>query len=311
MPSRLLVVGALSAASIALVAAPAAAAPIADGTIFTPSWYGGQLYTASPTDGALTAIGSPSGVNLISGLDFDGDTGIGYAVTYATQSSDPDVPLGDSELYTVDPVTGAMASVGVITRNGEPVDNCLDLDYTAGVILIACDWDATESWIGSVDPATAAVTLVVPSIDRTQGIARQGDTLIAFGFEGVVNSVDLADGTITDLGIVATSGLYPAGADFAGDGTLYVSSHASMEPFNLYTFDVASLTGELVGPMGLDGADVGAGEDVSVTSLTPTDAPALAATGLDAAPLAAGALLAALGAALLAAARYRSRAVRM
>lgn len=308
--SRLLALGAVSAAAVLLAAGPASAAPIADGTIFTTGWYGGQLYTADSSTGALTTVGASSGTNWISGLDFDGTTGVGYAVTYLTDPVIEDGPYGDAQLFTIDPVTGLTTLVGTVTRNGEPVANCLDLDYTGGVILIACDYDATESWIGAVDPVTAAATQIVPSIDRTQAIARNGSTLIAFGFEGVVNSVDLTDGTVTPLGVLSTPGLYPTGADFDAAGALFVASAGSMEPYSLWSFDVASLTGELIGPMGLDGEDVGSGNDISVTGTVGGSVPTatLPDTGFDTAPIALGALLALLagGALLLSSRRVRS-----
>lgn len=279
------------AAACLLAVAPAAAEPIPEGTIFTTQWGGGQLYTSDPSSGALATVGAASGINWISGVDIDGVSGAGYAVTYVTDPVGDEQP-GPSALYAVDASTGAITYLHDITRNGEPADGCLDLDYTGDEILVACDLDATASWIGSVDPSTGAATEIVPTMDRTQAIARLGDTLIAFGFEGVTNSVDLTTGAVTYLGLVEP-GLYPAGADFNAAGVLYVSSRVSMDPFDLYIVDPVALTGDLIGPMGLDGVDVGAGEDLSVTGALPTQVvPTLASTGADASGIVCPALLA-------------------
>ncbi|MGX5682750.1 hypothetical protein [Schumannella luteola] len=305
IPRRLPALALAGAASLALVGGPAIAAPVPDGTIFTTAWGGGQLYTADPATGALATVGTSSGTDLISGLDVDSATGAGFAVTYYTPPEGGGSE-GPAELYRLDPVTGLTELVGTVTLDDEPVFGCLDLDYTGGVILIACDWDATESFIATVDASTAAATVIVPSIDRTQAIARFGDSLIAFGFEGVVNEVDLVDDSVSHLGTVASAGLYPAGADFDAGGRLYVSSMGSMEPYSLWTFDPTTLTGELIGPMSLSGSDVGAGNDISVTLAATADAPALAATGLDVVPLGLAALLVALGGAVLVASRRRA-----
>lgn len=299
---RLLALAAASAAATVLVAAPASADPVPDGTVFVSGWYAGQVYTGTVTNPALAAVGAASGTNWMAGLDIDGATGLGYAVTYTTDPAEEDGPNGDAQLFAVDGATGATTLVGTVTRNGEPVEHCEDLDYTAGVILIACEYDVSTGWIATVDPVTAAATIVVDNVPRTQAIARLGDYLVGFGYEGVVYSADLTDGTVTDEGVVATPGLYPAGADFDAQGVLYLSGRGSMEPFQLWTFDVATLTGVEIGDLALDGADVGVGEDVSVVgpaAIQPA-APTLPNTGTDATlPLAAAAALLLAGLALL------------
>lgn len=274
-----------AATLVMLGAAPASAAPLPEGTILTAGWGSAAIYSASPTSGALTLVG-PTDQYYFGGLDVDSATGEGFAVTYST-SPTTDPPT--AALYSLDGTTGATVFIDTVTLGGDDVKGCTDLDYTAGVILVACDINGAESFIATVDPATAVATVVYPVIPRLNAIAvSPAGELYGVTFNNEVFLIDLVGGTYDDLGDTNV-GIYVSGADFDQAGVLYISSARSMEPYVLATLDLTSLVGTVIGPLALDGAEVGAGQgDVSVTGTVPAVVPVAThpPTGYDAMPLA-------------------------
>jgi hypothetical protein len=159
-----LIVGAVAVASM-FAAAPAAGASLPAGQKITVlDNNDNQYFLANPATAALTEVGT-GGVNddfaYVEGVDVD-DAGLGYAVgTYYNPG-----PIGGF-VQTADANTGTLgAEVAVYFPDGGGgeiyPDACFGVDYTAGVVLIACEIDGEgdddTTYVGEVDPATGELS---------------------------------------------------------------------------------------------------------------------------------------------------------
>ncbi len=142
-----LVTGAFVVASM-FAAAPANAAPLPAGQQITVlNSESGQFYFANNNTAAQTAVGSGNPIVLdgdyLTGIDVD-DTGLGYAIaTYY-----PDGAAG-AYLYSADANTGVLDYIDSIYFNfgdfSEEMDECTGIDYTDGVLMLAChDFEEEE-----------------------------------------------------------------------------------------------------------------------------------------------------------------------
>jgi hypothetical protein len=160
-----LIVGAVAVASM-FAASPAAAAVLPSGQRITViDNQDNQYFVADPATAGLTEVGN-GGVNdeyaYVEGVDVD-DAGLGYAVgTYYNSG-----PIGGF-VQTADANTGTVgAEVAVYFPDGGGgviyPDACSGVDYTAGVVLIACssddEGDDDTTYVGEVDPATGELSL--------------------------------------------------------------------------------------------------------------------------------------------------------
>lgn len=205
---RVVLATAALAASMTLVAAPAfAAAPVG----YALTWASTTLYQLE--DGTTPVeVENSTGVDSVTGLDFDTD-GKGYAVTFDLVS----------QLWSVD-VTGQATFVGDIAdAAAATARNCTALDYTAGVISVACDQVGTNGFaFGTVDPTTAVFTLVQLLPTRVASIAHDpiSGVMYGFGYSGEVLSIG---GGVTQVGTVPGNATL-WGADFDSTGALWAAT---------------------------------------------------------------------------------------
>lgn len=254
------------AASLTLVATPAlAAAPVG----YALTWESTTLYQLEEGASPVEVEGSTN-VGSVTGLDFAPD-GTGYAVTFN----------GQATLWAVD-VTGSATEIGGIAdADANAAQNCTALDYTDGVISIACDnVGPAINAFGTVDPTTGVFTLVTTLTDRVASIAHNpvDDVMYGFGYNGPVLAITAAGST--------TVGSAPDvlwGADFDSTGALWVAAN---------NVDETELLGWPLVVFPANGYDPDAGEFIENLSVyedgqtveeepavTPA-APALADTGL-------------------------------
>jgi hypothetical protein len=294
---RIALAAAALATSLTLIAAPAfAAAPVA----YAITWDSTTLYQLEPGEDPVE-IAAAAGPVAVTGLDFD-DAGEGYAVTFD----------GDSQLWAIN-VSGTATLIGTLTDDAElPVQDCTALDYTAGVISVACDDANGESDVfGTVDPETAVFTQVQLLPHRVASIAYNPIDGVMYGFAYDGPVLAIGDG-VTEIGSTPDDAVL-WGADFALDGTLWAAVDEPLTTvldWNVVSFDQ-------------DGYDPDEGEfieNISVyeeaPAVEPTDdepepQPTLAETGTDNGTVVTAGLAAALtllaGAALTLVARRSAR----
>lgn len=196
------------AASFTLVAAPAfAAEPVA----YALAWTSTTLYQLEPGTDAVE-VDANTGLGAVTGLDFDAD-GNGYAITYD----------GQAELWAVD-ITGEATLVGaVFDADGAEAFDCTALDYTGGVISVACDSVGDDNDVfGTIDPTTAVFTAVQTLITRVASLAFNpiNGVMYGFGYGGTVLAI--GDG-VSEVGTTPDN-VTPYGADFDETGALWVTA---------------------------------------------------------------------------------------
>ncbi len=219
------------AASFTLVAAPAfAAEPVG----YALTWTSTTLYQLEPGTDAVE-IADTTGVESVTGLDFDAD-GNGYAVTYN----------GQPHLWAID-VTGDATLVGIITdAGGEVADDCTALDYTDGVISVACDDLGTQTNVfGIVDPATAIITPLQELPGRVSSLAHNpvDDTMYGFDYDGPVYAITV--GTATNVGSTPDDTTF-WGADFDSTGALWVAvNDTTIDGTTLLGWDLVAIDADI------------------------------------------------------------------
>ncbi len=190
----------LSVLSVAALLLPGAGATVLYGGLGghgtgspVPSTNDGALVTINQSTGAISVIGTPSGVSRITGLAFD-LTGDLFASTTGGAPFPPPPPQMPSDLIRVDPLTGALLSTVTVTSGGANV-GVSDIAIQPGTGILY----AVSSPNGAVPPGQ------LYTVDKTTGVATAiGPPLQFFG------TIAFApDGT-----------LYESAADFAGMGPI-------------------------------------------------------------------------------------------
>lgn len=267
MPKSRLLVGALTVAGFAVAsmfaASPASAAALPAGQQITVLDTTGQFSEANNDTAALTAVGAGNLVeldgNLPKGIDVN-DDGLGYAV--ATWY--PEGPNG-SYLYSADANTGVLDSLNPGTSTPiyfyfgdftQRMDDCTGIDYTGGVILLACmeyddEGEGDRAYIGVWDlDFGSAIPLIEltgdPAIDPGEENPNQPENTFDFReitaiathpvsgllyvftdeyFDGVVTHGVYTASEDAGLTPVTDTGDYVVyGADFDRSGQLWAST---------------------------------------------------------------------------------------
>jgi len=341
LPAAVVATGFAVAPRFAAVPASAATLP-AGQRITVVDAYGWQFYDASPVDAALTPVGEPGLLPFaesVEGVDVD-DDGHGYAVTttWETDQGDPPddctenderpecdppilllYPIG-ATLYVADAAAGTLSGgipVTILTDDTgpefTPADSCFALDYTAGVLLLACNiyGDGSTAYIGSVDPDTGRLypdTVLPPEyFVEFDAIAVSPIDGTIWGFAGNEYGTITLDDELPQY--VGYTDFAVGGADFDRDGVLWATAYRggiearAIEPGELGLVIIDLDTGEV--PFDAAWPD----QQILIKPLTVWGKPALPATGpAGAAPIAVGAAaLLMLGTLLAAGALLRRR----
>lgn len=205
--ARTATVTALSAAALTL--APTAAHAASDPTpgTYAIEWSSSDLLSIA-ADGTETVVAANAGPVEVTGFDVD-ETGAGYAISW-----------GSDALYAVD-ISGASSQVAVIGDGSAMFSECTGLDYTDGVIRIACNTFGNRSAVGTVDPTTGLFTITALTLSPLSSLATDpvSGVLYGFGHDGSVQSIVGADVTF----VAGPTGTSIWAADFAADGTLWVA----------------------------------------------------------------------------------------
>jgi hypothetical protein len=186
---------------------------VADGDIFATSYHtsNGTLYEVNPANGAVTAIGTASGVDYD---DFGSTTTGLYAVSFgATQ-----------DLYSINPVTGAATLIG---PTGLGYGSWRGLSTNSGTLYFA---DGTDLY--TLNTSTGAATLV-----GAFGSSAEMGVLLVEG--GVLYGGDNTNGTIDMINFgtgAATLGPGPSAGfsgSFYGFAPYPVPTSSTPEPSSL------------------------------------------------------------------------------
>lgn len=288
------------------VALPAQAAPPAlpEGDQLVAASCNTESYGPSTFIGIDTATGTSTPVG-------DGNPGFGCAYQQAWDATTGTLygMIYDSlaSLVTWDYTTGVLTEVGVFH------DDVADLDIYPGALVIDLDGKAYAiqgPYLYSVDLATAKVVNLgtVTGIDNSiYGAAVDPTTGLLYGLEqnGDLVLIDPVALTGTAVGTWPTSTEWSYGIAIDHAGTAWVvespgdGTYSALWSTPLATFGVdPQLSGNIVDAGGDDPTTWWA---TIIYPPAPAPAPALAATGFDAAPLAlGGVVLAAAGAVLIA-----------
>jgi len=195
-------------ASFTLVAAPAfAAEPVA----YALAWTSTTLYQLEPGTDAVE-VDATTGIGAVTGLDFDAD-GNGYAITYG----------GQSRLWAVD-ITGEATLIGdIFDADGAEAFDCTALDYTGGVISVACDSVGDDVDVfGTIDPTSAVFTAVQALSTRVASLAFNPTNGVMYGFGYGGSVLSIGDG-VSEVGTTPDNvTLY--GADFDDAGALWATA---------------------------------------------------------------------------------------
>lgn len=301
------------------VATPAAAATLPAGQQISIVEYldssdpgEGQFYDVDAADAASTPVGAATD-QVIIGLEV-GDDGIGAAIGQLDSQS---------TIWAANAATGTVSNPQTITLGADgELDSCGGIDLVNDTFIIACveAGDPAVSHVGAVDPATGVFTsfLALSGNDFLEFDALANDVVTAqlWGFAEVGGNshaftIDLENDLVVD---VATMDDEVYAADFDRNGQLFVSTEQLFGgEFMLPALATADPT---AGTFSFSAPYVSTSTDAAlifVAALTiwgaEPEAPALAATGLEAAPLAIGAgLLLVAGGAVIASTRSTRRA---
>ena len=165
---------------------------VANGSIFASSYHtaNGTLFTVNPSNGALTNIGTATGIDYD---DFGSTTSGLYVVSFGSTQ----------DLYSINPLTGAATLIG---PTGLGYGSWRSLSTNAGVLYFA---DGADLY--TLSTSTGAATLV----GAFGGSAEMGALLleggVLYGGDDVNNKLD----TISVVTGVATTGPSPS-ASFTG-----------------------------------------------------------------------------------------------
>lgn len=298
-----------AAALVLLGASPAMAAP-PEGLYFVQ--WGGDLYEMDPDTLATSLVGDGLDDIAITGLDVD-DAGQGYAVDY---------DANPATLYEVDVLAGTIVPLAPLRyADGEPVVDCTGLDYTNGVVYVACDNSDQGSDVGTVDPSTGILTPML-SGTRVAALAVDPSSGILYGFSYGFWDDDL-DSWVTYLvsyeegveTVVETmvGGVTFYAADFQADGTVLWTladeddgDLAELDGTDLNGWSLRVLSGYLEGEW-TENLTVLDSEPVAPVEEELPEEETLPATGADSAALLTGAAVALLGGFVLLAVRLRQR----
>jgi hypothetical protein len=233
-----LVLAATALLALGLVSGtPTAGAVPPDGTMLTLAWETGELFTIDPSDASTTAVGTSS---LIS------STAIAWDATSQTMFG-VDYDFEPASLYTVDPDTAASSAIGSMDLD-EPTG--LDAQPGSGVLYMVYDNpDDAGSILATVDPATAAVTDIAPTLDGQEGIRLSGiafdptdGALYGLSYDDGLYEIDPATGTLTLLFAEVVNAY---GLAFDCGGQLYAADD------DLWTIDLGTGTATQVGLLDL------------------------------------------------------------
>lgn len=175
MPKSRTLVGVLTVAGFAIAsifaASPASAAVLPSGQKITVLDTVGQFYGAHHDTAALTSVGAPDpsvlDATLPTGIDVD-DDGVGYAVT----TYYPEGAHG-AYLFAANANTGTLEFIERISfffdDVPEVMDECTGIDYTGGVVLLACmdyeeEGEGDKAYIGFWD---FELDMAIPLIELT------------------------------------------------------------------------------------------------------------------------------------------------
>lgn len=229
--SRFRVSASLFAASAIVVgsligAAPASAATLPAGaTIDVADLTNGGIYSVNPGTAVGTLVGTESGIGGITAIDVN-QSGQGYALVASG---------GDSQLYALNAVTGTMSYLVHLELNATNPEGCQAIDLsTAGVLTVSCTRDeqgVVISTIGTVDPATGAITTITEFSTEEDDIVRAlasdaAGTLYVFTEFGSVFTLNTANGETTPVTTIDGRVL---GADFDITDQLWVTWGAEGE----------------------------------------------------------------------------------
>jgi hypothetical protein len=235
MKSSRILAGSILAGSVAVAAmfaaAPAAAATLPLGqqiSVITPQ---SQFNFADSNSAALTAVGT--GVTdapedeQFNGVDVD-DNGIGYAVS----TSYPEGPDG-AALYAADAKTGTTTYIADVSfffgDYSLYPDECNGIDWTDGVLTLACEYDGQflATFIGVWDFAAGWAVPVVELEGEAEGELPEG-----FEFNNIsALATDPTTGELYAFSYGFTNAVYTVSED---DGLTYVSSTGA---FGVYSAD--------------------------------------------------------------------------
>ncbi|WP_166865615.1 hypothetical protein [Salinibacterium sp. ZJ70] len=209
--ARTATVTALCAAALTL--APTAAHAASDPTpgTYAVEWSSSDLLSVA-ADGTGTVVAANAGPVSVTGFDVD-ETGAGYAIRWDSDA-----------LYAVD-ISGASSQAAAITDGSATYTFCTALDYTDGVIWIACNISGNRSAVGTVDPTTGLFTITALTLSPLSSLATDpvSGVLYGFGHDGSVQSIVGAD--VTVVADPTRTSIWAA--DFAADGTLWVAVGAT------------------------------------------------------------------------------------
>jgi hypothetical protein len=210
---------------------------------------------ASPD--TLTPIGGPNGLSFFAG-DFVGeDFSTLYAIDFRT-----------FDLYKVDTATGALTRVDVaeVPPGASALAwNGMSWDASTHTMFATTSGGRTsESFLETIDPATAATTLVGTitgvgdPVDGTAIIDLAVDSAgLMYGVEIITDTlvaIDKATGEATTIGSIGFDANFAADLDFDDyTGTLYFVSYDNGTGLEgLYTLNTATGAATLVSPIGAD-----------------------------------------------------------
>ena len=210
--SRALITTAVCVTLLSAAAVKIEAAPIIFGGLGGQkgiSTNNGALVTINPLNGLVTVIGTPSGVNAISGLTFDSNGDL-FGSTQIGGGNPPSMttppPITTSDLIRIDPLTGALISSTLIeTSDGTPV-SIADLATQPGTNTIFA--------IQSPNDANFNGQANLYTISKTGVATLVGATGVFFGA----------------IAFAPNGTLYLTSADLAGSGVPTVFSCPSAAP---------------------------------------------------------------------------------
>jgi hypothetical protein len=206
------------------IATPAVAEISPYNTIYVASWEG-QLATVDSNSGESTPKGAslspdPRGSLNVAGIDLDGATGEGYAISYEQASA----------LYRISVEGGPATLIGEIrSADNKALKYCTGLDVSSAGILVTCDLLGEDrNVVGTLDPTTAQFTKILGGGERYAALATDPTTGIHYGlsYYGNAFALDLQRGIAESVGNFGADGFAIYGADFDSSGVLWAAGYS-------------------------------------------------------------------------------------
>ena len=188
-----------------------------------------RFYSVNPASGSLTTLGTTN--TFVAALDY-APSGILYGAS--------------TSLMEINPLTGRASNIRNINFQGGPgIDILTGLTFSSTGDLYGIGNGNGNLW--RIDLGTAIAQFVGSSGRGLFSLEfGPGDRLFGAGFELV--EINPMNGVATLIGSIGANALITA-LDFAADGQLYAAD-SNITTDSLYTIDVATGRGSLIGPTG-------------------------------------------------------------